>query len=147
MGSKLSKVELTTVQIRTIATLSALGKNKKQISDEIGLSTFLVTRALSSEEGKTIRKVLIDSAVEAAVIELKGGLSELIQLTLKVIRQQLEKSNLNAIPYVYKALGVETQDPVKPGNQTLTIVMPGAKSPDNVIEVQNEDVTERDRPN
>jgi coenzyme F420-reducing hydrogenase beta subunit len=134
-GGKREKVEFTDELIQRVADFAAKGNNAMDVSKEMKLSYPLIR--------KMMRTPMYQEEIRRATIQ---QLSSLMGLATKVVKQQLEEGNLDAVKIVYKAFNLLDPEPVQAQKQDtgITIVLPQGMNPvHEVINVSNQVSEER----
>ena len=134
-GGKREKIEFTDELIQRVADFAAKGNNAMDVSKEMKLSYPLIR--------KMMRTPMYQEEIRRATIQ---QLSSLMGLATKVVKQQLEEGNLDAVKIVYKAFNLLDPEPVQAQKQDtgITIVLPqGMNQLNEVIDVSNQVSEER----
>lgn len=127
------KIDLTAETIRQIATSSAMGASYKDIEAQYLISAPRLAKLLRTDEARAIIEGIQEKTERAAVAYLKSKLCDLVDLTIKVIKSNLEEGNLNAVPLVFKALGVESKNEgMSAQQQTIQVILPNAREPQTI---------------
>lgn len=125
--------EISSEIVRQVATRRAMGVPLRDLSKEFGLPVYTINKAINSDMGKAIVKEVIDNAVAGAVIQARRGLSDLVEASVQVIKDQLAEGNLEAAKMVLKGIGLdqaEKQDLAQ--QQAITVILPGKAEPKDI---------------
>lgn len=127
------KIEVTPEVVRQLATRRAVGASMRDLEAEFGFSRPVVSRILASDLAKSVVKGLTDSAIEAAAIEARRGLSEMVKMANAAVLENLKTFNLEAAKIIYKAIGVEAIEKQESRQQqAIQVILPGAVAPKEV---------------
>ncbi len=131
MGEKRVKIDLEPEVIRQIATRKALGGSLREIEAEFGFSRPVVNRALCTDMAKSVIKGLIDDAVASAVVSIRRRLSDMNELAMNVMEQNLKEGNIEALKLYFKGLGLEkTENEGAKQQQAIQVILPGSMKPE-----------------
>lgn len=79
-----------------------------------------------------------EAKVKSGKIELRAGVAGQVEFYLAALRKMITKGNAQALALAFKVMGVDIVENAGKQENSLTIVMPGAKSPERVIDVKDE---------
>lgn len=138
-----TKIDFTPEMTRQIATRRVMGATMRDLEGEFGISRPVLTRALNSELGRAIQKELIDSAINGAVLSMKRQLSDLSDLAIEALKENLKKKKMDAVIAYFKVLGLDQGDKNHSPAQAqgINIILPGQVQPKD-IEVKREEKEE-----
>lgn len=125
---------------RQIATEYALVPSMREVAQKYGVTVGFVQKIVNSDPGAMIIADIREKALGAAVTVLKQGATRLVEKALRVIEDKLDKGDLNAVPLVFKLLGVDGKAEVKEAQQqVLQVILPPGIMPSKevVSEVQD----------
>lgn len=129
------------VLVAKIANLAAMGagqqKMAKILSEETGqnITWRQIKRVLDSQECKDIIREITDVAISQSKASVRMEMGRLVPKAVKVVEFHLDENNLQAVPILFKAIGVDQQEEGPKGQQNITVVLPG------VIEKPAQEIT------
>ncbi len=132
------------VLVAKVAQLAATGMGQQKmsvtLSEEMGepISWRQIKKILDTQECKDIVKEVTDVAVSQGKALAKSEMARLVNKAVKVVEFHLDENNLQAVPILFKAIGVDQQEQQQQGNQSLTVVLPGtAEKPAHEIKFES----------
>lgn len=124
LAAKIAAMAVTGMQCKAIT--AAL------IKDGHELTWRKVHRIMQSEEFKGFIRDYTDESLAMAKATVRSESAKLVKKAMSVLDQHLEDGNLNAVPLVFKVLGVMEPEAEKKVDGNITIVLPGAEAPKNI---------------
>lgn len=117
------------------AVLSLTGAPRTQIAQELGLSDKAAKRLMDSDEFKQVVQTMGDALSVEAKSKLKKGLARLVDKSLRVLEDNLDEGELEAVKLVFRGLGLEQTDG-KIQDTQINVILPNLQPEENVIEVK-----------
>ena len=127
------------------ASMLVMGKTITEVSKELQVSFYQAKKIANLPETKGMIEEIKRTTLATIKEEIKVRTAQLADKVMRVIEQQLEEGNLDAVKVSLKILGFQDAEPPQSGTQNLTVVMPPGVNivPENkvkqpIIEVENE---------
>lgn len=133
--AKAIQIDIDAANIARIAPLRLANVGINKIAKELKLSNHYVTKILDTGEFRTKLRDIADEATSLATNSWKNSVANLVPEAVEVLKQALEKGDLEAVKLIVRSLGIEKQEAtVQQGN--ITVVLPDFNEPKHVdIEV------------
>lgn len=123
--------------IKQIAAIALTGANRKDISQQLGVSDHYVRRVFKDDRFKNEIKSISEDVVETAKQSLRVRMSELSNDVMKAITIQLRrKYSMDAVRVAMKILGFGEEE-VQRGDTNIQLIMPGSKPAKEVINAEH----------
>lgn len=121
--AKTIQLDIDVANIARIAPLRLANIGINKIAKELKLSNHYVTRILDTSEFRTKLRDIADEATSLATNSWKNSVANLVPEAVNVLKQALEKGDLEAVKLIVRSLGIEKQETaVQQGN--ITVVLP-----------------------
>lgn len=121
--SKDIQVNVDEANISRIAPLRLANVGINKIAEQLKLTKHYVTKIVNSSEFSAKLREISDDMTSQAANSWKASISNLVPEAVGVLKQALEKGDLEAVKLIVRSLGVEKQETqVSQGN--ITVVLP-----------------------
>lgn len=121
--SKDIQVNVDEANISRIAPLRLANVGINKIAEQLKLTKHYVTKIVNSSEFSAKLREISDDMTSQAANSWKASISNLVPQAVDVLKQALEKGDLEAVKLIVRSLGVEKQEnQVQQGN--ITVVLP-----------------------
>lgn len=125
-----------TTQLDQIVMLSLQDMAPSAIAKTLNISRYQVGKVLGSEEYKKRLNEIRMEAIETSLSIYLKDIAALRPLAFKALKKNLEQDNLEAVKEWAKQMGLNKQKDEGKTDSSITIVMPGAETPEKEIEVE-----------
>lgn len=119
------------VVTRQVAALAASGASRTVIASQLGLSLYKVKAVMASDEFKQLVTDIGDEATRTAKQQIKASVGNLATEVARVLKEQLQENNLEAVKIALKVMGFDQAEEQK-GDTNIQVILPGQEK--NVIE-------------
>lgn len=117
------QLDIDAANISRIVPLRLANVGINKISKELNLTGHYVTKILDTPEFRAKLRDVADEATALAANSWKNSISNLVPEAVEVLKQALEKGDLEAVKLIVRSLGIEKQEAhVQQGN--ITVVLP-----------------------
>lgn len=117
------QLDIDAANISRIAPLRLANVGINRIAEELKLTKHYVTKIVNSQEFTAKLREVAEEATSQAANSWKASISNLVPEAISVLKQALEKGDLEAVKLIVRSLGVEKQETqVQQGN--ITVVLP-----------------------
>lgn len=121
------QVNVDEANISRIAPLRLANVGINKIAEQLKLTKHYVTKIVNSSEFSAKLREISDDMTSQAANSWKASISNLVPEAVGVLKQALEKGDLEAVKLIVRSLGVEKSEPaVSQGN--ITVVLPDFNS-------------------
>jgi hypothetical protein len=120
------------VLVQQVAALACMGDGYNTIARKLKTTPKRVKKMLNSEECKTIIRRVGESALNAALSNIRNRMYDLSNKAMEVLEKHLDDGNLNAVALVLRTIDKEKNLPEQTGDTTINIVMPTSGKPEPI---------------
>lgn len=135
------QVNVDEANISRIAPLRLANIGINKIAEQLKLTKHYVTKIVNSSEFSTKLREISDDMTSQAANSWKASISNLVPQAVDVLKQALEKGDLEAVKLIVRSLGVEKQETqVQQGN--IQVILPDFSNSNNNLKDIDIEVTD-----
>lgn len=138
----INPVVIDEVVTKQVAALVLTGATTREVAEQLGLGISQVRKIQNSTKFKEVLSAVGDAAVMEAKQAIRAETSRMARKIIKVINEQLDEGNLEAVKIGLKVLGLDQVEEKQQGDTNISVVLPGTVTKDIEVEYASADVSE-----